>query len=88
MTRIELNYLIWKDWNVKHILEKHGLSKKEIEKSIFNIKTHKYGYKGRIILICKLKNRFISIIVDKKWTGKYYVVTARPSDKDERKLVK
>lgn len=86
MTRIELNKLIWEDWNVKHVLDRHSLSKKDVEKAISNTIAHRHGYKGRVILICKLKNKFISIVIDKKWTGQYYVVTARPADKHERKL--
>ena len=88
MTRIELNRLIWENWNVKHILDRHSLSKKDIEKAILDVRAHRYGYKGRVVLICKLKKRLISIIIDKKQTGQYYVVTARPADKKERKLVK
>lgn len=86
MTRIEINNLIWDKWNIEHI-KKHSLTKKIIEKAILNIKAFRYGYRGRIILICKFKNKFISIIVDKKEVGKYYVATARSADKKERKLI-
>jgi len=85
MTRIEINNLIWNEWNIEHV-KKHGLTKKTVEKAILDIKSFRYGYKGRIILICKLKDKLISIVVDRKIEGKYYVITARSSDKKERKL--
>lgn len=86
MTRIKLDSLIWNEWNTEHVL-KHGLTKKKVEKAILNIKTFRYGYKGRIILICELNNKFVSIVIDRKVEGKYYVVTARSSDRKERKLI-
>lgn len=86
MTRIEINSLIWDKWNVEHI-KKHSLTKKIIEEAILNIKAFRYGYRGRIILICIFGNKFISIVIDKKEEGRYYVVTARSADKKERKLI-
>lgn len=87
MTRIEINNLIWNEWNVEHV-KRHGLTKNKIEKAILNIKSFKYGYKGRIILICEMNGNLISIVVDRKLEGKYYVVTARIADRKERKLIK
>lgn len=85
MTRIEINNLIWDEWNLEHV-KKHSLTKRIVEKAILNIKAFKYGYKGRIVLICELNSKSISIIVDRKVEGKYYVVTARSADRKERKL--
>lgn len=87
MTRIEIDSLIWNKWNIEHV-KKHGLTKRKVEISISNIKAFRYGYKGRIILICELKNKLISIVVDRKSEGKYYVVTARSADRKERELTK
>lgn len=86
MTRIEINNLIWDEWNLEHV-KKHSLTKRVVEKAILNVKAFRYGYKGRIILICDLRETLISIIVDRKADGKYYVVTARIAGKEERKLI-
>ncbi|HCR35517.1 hypothetical protein A2130_02790 [Candidatus Woesebacteria bacterium GWC2_33_12] len=85
MTRIEINNLVWNDWNVEHV-KKHGLTKRIIENAILNIKAFRYGYRARIVLICEFKGNFISIVVDRKTEGKYYIVTARSADRKERKL--
>lgn len=85
MTKIEIGNLIWNESNLEH-LKKHSLTKIDVEKSILNVKAHKQGYKGRIILICEYKNKYISVVIQKKFLGKYYVVTARYSDRKERKL--
>lgn len=85
MTRIKINNLIWDEWNLEHV-KKHGLSKKIVEKAILNIRAFRYGYKRRIILICDLKDNVISIVVDRKADGKYYVASARISSRRERKI--
>lgn len=87
MTRIEIDNLIWDEWNIEHV-KKHDLTKIKVEKAVLNIKAFRYGYKGRIILICELKSILISIVVDRKAEGKYYVVSARSADRKEIKLIR
>lgn len=86
MTEIKIDALIWDKWNITHI-KKHSVTRKRVEIAIRNIRAHRQGYRGRIVLIGKSGRRLISVIVVKKQLGKYYVVTARDADKKERRLI-
>ena len=87
MTKIRLDYLIWKEWNAEHFIKKHSVTKKNVEEAILNVKAHKYGYLGRIILFGESEGKIFAVIVARKTVGKYFVVTARPARRDERKLI-
>jgi len=86
MTRIKISQLVWDEWNIKH-LKKHNVEKQEVEESIENIKTHRKGYKGRVILIGRSGKRILSIVIAKEGSNKYYIVTTRDADRKERKIL-
>lgn len=86
MTRIVVKELVWDEYNVEHI-KKHNVSKDEAETAVKNFIGHRKAKKGRYIAIGKSKDRLISLVVEKKGPGIYYVVTARDSDKRERRIV-
>lgn len=84
---MELNELVWDDFNSKHIL-KHKVSKDEVAEACQNYKLTLLAKNNRILLIGKTKNnRVLSIVLDKVISGKYYVVTARNSSGKERRLI-
>ena len=86
MTRIRIKKLIWDEFNTGHI-KKHNVSQKEVEHVVKNIITHKKAKSGRYLIIGRTGSRIISIAVSRNEVGIYYPVTARDSDKKERKLV-
>lgn len=86
MIKIEVDKLIWDRCNIKHI-KKHNVTKKEVEDSVLNIEAHKQGYKKRILFIGRSGKRILSVILSKKENNNFYVVTARDSDKKERRLL-
>jgi len=84
---MELNELIWDDFNSKHIL-KHKVTKIEVNEACQNNKLILLAKNNRILLIGKTKtNRILSVVLGKVSTGKYYVVTARDSSRKERKII-
>ena len=86
MVRITIEKIVWNKWNEEHI-KKHSVSTDEVENVVHNLIAYKQGYNGRYILIGRSNNRLISVIVSRKTAKTYYVVTARDSDKKERKIV-
>lgn len=86
MTRIRLDQLIWDEWNTEHI-KKHNVVQIEVEDAITNIRAHREGYSGRVILIGRSGKKILAVLVKKEKAGEYYIVTARDADKKERRLV-
>lgn len=83
MTRIKISQLIWDEWNLEHI-KKHNLEVEEIVEASKVILYHKSTYQERYLVICKGKQRLITLILKRKSQGKYYLVTARDSSKKEK----
>lgn len=86
MTKIRLDQLVWDDWNIEHI-KKHNVLRIETEDAINNIRAHRQGYDGRVILIGRSGARILAVLVKKEKAGEYYVITVRDADKKERKLL-
>lgn len=86
MVRVKIRELVWNDHNREHI-KKHNISIEEVENAIQNLIVHKKGKKGKYIAIGRTGKRILSVVIGREKTGVYYVVTARDSDKRERKIV-
>ncbi|HVF69864.1 MAG TPA: hypothetical protein VNA13_04860 [Xanthomonadales bacterium] len=86
MTRIVIKKLVWDEYNLEHI-KKHKVVQSEVEEIAKNIKAHKKAKKGRYLIIGRSGSRILSIVINRKEKGIYYPVTARDSDKDERKII-
>ena len=85
MTGIKIKEIVWDDWNKEHI-KKHDLTVEEVECAVSNFLGHKNGNKGRYILIGRSGKRLLSIIIKRIDKCVYYIVTARDSDKKERRI--
>ena len=84
---MELNQLVWDDFNSSHI-SKHKVSKTEVIEACINQRLVLSARNNRLLLIGKTnKNRLLSVVLDKTNTAQYYIVTARDSSKKERKLI-
>lgn len=84
MTKIIVKELVWDEWNKEHI-KKHKVSIDEVEYVIKNILIHQRADKGRYLIIGRCGLRILSLIVNRKGAGIYYLVTARDSAKRERR---
>lgn len=84
MTRIIVKKLIWDEWNIEHI-KKHDVSQKEVVEVAQDIITHERTKQGRYLIIGRTGTRILTVIIDRKETGVYYLVTARDAAKKERK---
>jgi len=86
MTKLKITFLIWDKWNIEHI-KKHNVTTSEVEIAVQNVRAHRRGYLGRIILIGRSGKRILAILVSPKRNRKYYLVTVRDADKRERKML-
>lgn len=84
MTRIKVRILIWDEYNLEHI-KKHGIEIEEVIETGENLVYHRRTYKDRFLAVGRSGKRIITLILSRKDMGKYYLVTARDSDKKERK---
>lgn len=86
MTRIVVKELIWDEWNKPHI-SKHNVTESEATEAGRNMIYHRQGYGRRYLAIGRSGERLITLVISRKGQGKYYPVTARDSDKNERRKV-
>jgi uncharacterized DUF497 family protein len=82
---ITIKNLVWDKWNREHI-RKHHLSPRQAEQVLHD--QHKIvenAHAGRLKIIGKGGKRMLTLILS-ILSKKFYVVTARDSDKKEREL--
>jgi uncharacterized protein len=86
MTRIKIKKLIWDDYNVEHI-KKHGVNIKDVEIASKNILWHERTKKMRYMAGGRSGKRILTLIIRRKEKTTYYLVSARDSDKKERRKI-
>lgn len=86
MVRITVKKLLWDSSNIEHI-KKHNVSREEVEQVGKNVRAVKEAERGRYFLIGRSGTRIISVVVVRRDTGLYYVVTARDAGKKERQIL-
>ena len=86
MTRIVIKKLIWDKYNTAHI-KKHGVTVEEVESIAQDIRVHRRAKKGRYLIIGRVGTRILSAVLSRQDLGIYYPVTARDSDKRERRIL-
>ena len=86
MTRIKIKFLIWNDWNIEHI-KKHNVQIGEIIEAGKNLYFHRKTVENRYLAVGKSGTRLLTLILNRKATGRYYLVTAFDSGKKDRKKV-
>ncbi|MEO8611646.1 MAG: BrnT family toxin [Chloroflexota bacterium] len=78
--------LIWDDWNVAHIA-KHNVTPAEVEELIQDMYVIKEAHSGRsMVLGMTQAGRVLAVIIRFQGSAGYYVVTARPADRAERRI--
>lgn len=86
MTSIRVKSLMWDFWNIKHI-EKHSVTKNEIELALKNLVYHKQTYNRRYLLVGRSRLRILAVVLKRQDLTTYYVVTARDAGRKERGTV-
>ena len=77
--------LIWDPWNVGHIA-RHDVTIREVEETCAGTFTSRHSYAGRILIIGSTNDsRILAVVVEPEGDGAYYVVTARPASRRERR---
>lgn len=84
MTKIKVRKIIWEEWNIEHI-KKHNVVPSEVAEVGRSLIYHQKTRKERYIAIGRSGTRIITLILSRKATGSYYLVTARDSNKKERR---
>ena len=83
---IDINKLVWNDWNKNHIAI-HAVTFDEVEEVCKGQPIPSETYGGRVRLIgATKKGRMLTVILAPKGEGAYYTVTARPASRKERRL--
>ena len=78
--------LIWDDWNVAHIA-RHGVTPEDVEEVCQGSYLVRQTYEGRLMVIGpNAAGNLLSAILAPEGDDTYYVVTARPSAKKERRI--
>jgi uncharacterized DUF497 family protein len=84
----EVLALDWDAWNVAHIA-KHGVTRTEVEEAIEGDTVARASYKRRwLVLGATHVGRVLAIVIGQSpaQPGLYYVFSARPADRSERRL--
>lgn len=84
MTRIIVRQVVLDRYNLEHI-SKHNISEAEVIEAGKNIVYHKRSYNKCYLTISRSGTRIITLVLKRKGLGKYYLITARDSDKKERR---
>lgn len=83
---ITVRRLTWDDWNVAHIA-RHGVTPEDVEEVCQGDYLVRQTYQGRFLVIGpSTSGNLLSAILAPEGEGVYYVVTARPAAKKERRI--
>ncbi len=78
---LEIKELIWDEWNIAHIA-KHGVTPETFEEICYGSHIERKGYRERLFLVGPTKaGRMLSLILEDKWEGKFYPITAFDASK-------
>lgn len=86
MTRIIVRRLVWNEYNRAHV-RKHNVVEYEVEIAGEHIIYHQKSYAGRYLVIGRSKKRLLALVLKRRSTKSYLVITARDASKKERKKV-
>ncbi|OGM30451.1 hypothetical protein A2630_01885 [Candidatus Woesebacteria bacterium RIFCSPHIGHO2_01_FULL_44_10] len=80
--------LVWDDWNIDHIA-RHNVNPEEVEWVCSTRNVFAKGKQGTYKVIGQTQSgRYLTVIVAPRGRGWFYPVTARDSDKKEKRNVK
>ena len=77
--------LVWNVWNLAHIA-RHGVTQDEVGEILQGTTVVRDTYGGRLIAIGLTETgRMLAVILEPEQNDTYYVVTARPASRNERR---
>ncbi len=77
--------LLWDPWNVAHVA-RHDVTPEEVEQACHGPVIVEEGYEGRLRLIGPTTGgRMLAVVLAPEADFAYYVVTARPASRKERR---
>ncbi|MFT4038520.1 MAG: hypothetical protein QM692_10095 [Thermomicrobiales bacterium] len=82
-----MSNLVWDDWNLDHIT-KHGVTRAEVEEVIFSAVAVFPSYKNRLKFVgWSSLGRIVSVVIGQvpDTETAYYVFSARPASRKERR---
>ena len=80
-----ISRLLWDPWNVGHIA-RHEVTMREVQEVCSGTFISRHSYAGRILIIgSTVDNRVLAVVVEPRGDGAYYVITARPASRRERR---
>ena len=83
---ITISKLLWDDWNVEHIT-RHHVTPAEVEAVCQGEFLVRQGHSGRLLILGLTdEGKMLAVVLDHQMGETYYVVTARPADRQERRL--
>jgi uncharacterized DUF497 family protein len=86
MDDIEIRELHTDEWSRTHMWERHQIALKEAMEVCHSSFVALAGKKGRILLVGPtLSGNLLTVVVAPEGDGIYYIVTARPAYKTERR---
>ena len=85
MIKIDLEQLIWDNWNINHI-KKHKVKPEEVEQVIESKTKTLESYQKRLLVLGQTnKKRLLTLVLEPIENKKYYLVTARDMSRKERR---
>ena len=85
MVRIE--GLSWDEWCEDHIAE-HGVRFEEVEQAVQDIHYNRRSGEYLLVIGQAASGRYLTIVLDDEGDGIWYPVTARPTSRSERNLLR
>ncbi len=83
---VYIRSLRWDPGNIAHIA-RHKVNTEEVEQVCHSEHIRRSAYAGRIMVIGRTQaGRTLSVVLDSEGGDVYYVVTARPSSRKERRI--
>ena len=85
MKKIRVGQIVFDEWNINHI-KKHKVTPKEVKQVLKSTTETLKAHKQRLMVLGRTKKRkLLSLVLAPEKKGKYYLVTARPMSKKERR---
>jgi uncharacterized DUF497 family protein len=87
---IAVDQLDWDDWNIEHI-SRHGVTREDVENACHRVPIlFKQSYNNRLVILGPAPDsRNLAVAIGRVpgvSKGLYYVFTARPADRAERRF--
>ncbi len=82
---VQIDHITWDTWNIAHIV-RHSVTVAEVEEVCYGTFITQQGYSGRFLVIGQTSDeRTLAVVLEPQGAGEYYVVTARPASRRERR---